>query len=78
MEKNIVDELKLEKKLIEDPETPVRSYNYSFIRDRIVNDYHQKLSLSTIISRANDMGYCIKWLNKKYISFLLILIKSGL
>jgi len=65
VEKNIVDELKLEKKLIEDPETPVRSYNYSFIRDRIVNDYHQKVSLSTIISRANDMGYCIKKKKKK-------------
>ena len=65
VEKNIVDEFKLEKKLIEDPETPVRSYNYSFIRDRIVNDYHQKVSLSTIISRANDMGYCIKKKKKK-------------
>jgi hypothetical protein len=65
VEKNIVDELKLEKKLIEDPETPVRSYNYSFIRDRVVNDYNQKVSLSTIISRANDMGYCIKKKKKK-------------
>ena len=50
----------MEKKLIQDPDTPIRSYNYSYIRDRIVNDYHQKVSLPTIISRSNDMGYCRK------------------
>jgi hypothetical protein len=65
IEKNIVAELEVEKKLIEDTETPIRSYNYSYVRDRIINEYHQKVSLSTIISRANDMGYCIKKRKKK-------------
>ena len=55
----------MEKKLITDPETPIRSYNYSYIRDRLIIEYDQKVSLSTIISRANEKGYCLKKKKRK-------------
>lgn len=52
VEENIMAELSAEKKLITDPEIPLRSYNYSYIKDRLSSVHEQKVSLSTIISRA--------------------------
>ncbi len=49
VEKNIISELEKEKKLIENKELPIKFYNYSYIRDRIYQDYGQKVSLPTII-----------------------------
>ena len=61
VETNILRELAIEKKLIQDKDVPVRSYNYSYIKDRLEREYKQKVSLSTIIDRArkNDF-YCRK------------------
>jgi len=42
IEDSIMKELKIEKQLIEDPEVPLRSYNYSYIKDRIMSNYKQK------------------------------------
>lgn len=52
LEKHILDELKIEKELINDPFMPVKQYNYSFIRDQIMKKYHLEVSVPTIIDRA--------------------------
>jgi len=45
LEKNINRELQMEKSLIENPSTPVKHYNYSYIKDVLEQDYAQKVSL---------------------------------
>ena len=57
VEKNIISELEKEKRLIENKELPIRFYNYSYIKDRIYQDYGQKVSLPTIIARARKQGF---------------------
>lgn len=56
-EKAILKELAIDKKIIEDKENPVRRYNYSFIKDRLADEYGQKVALSTIIDRAKKYGF---------------------
>jgi hypothetical protein len=60
VEENILAELTVERKLITDPDIPLRSYNYSYIKDRLASVYGQKVSLPTIISRAKSAGYYLK------------------
>lgn len=57
IENNILKELSIEKKLIEDKNVPLRSYNYSYIKDRLEGQYKQKVSLSTIIDRARKNDF---------------------
>lgn len=57
VEKNIINELKEEKKLIEDKEIPIVSYNYNYLKDQIYKKYGQKVSLPTIIDRARKGSY---------------------
>ena len=57
MEDRILRELKREKALIDDPSMPVRFYNYSFIRDQIVKECHEEVSLPTIIDRAKKTAF---------------------
>ena len=57
IETNIIKELKIEKDLIKAKDVPIRCYNYSYIKDILKNDYHQKVSLSTIINRAKAKGF---------------------
>lgn len=52
IEKNILKELSIEKRLIEDKNMPIRTYNYSYIRDQLWSKYRQKVSVPTIIDRA--------------------------
>lgn len=59
-EKNILKELFIEKKLIQDKAVPIRSYNYSYIKDRLEKEYHQKVSLPTVIDRARKHGFYLK------------------
>lgn len=56
IEEHILNELRMEKSLIDDPSIPVRFYNYSFIRDQIMKKYHQEISVPTIIDRAQKGG----------------------
>jgi hypothetical protein len=56
LEEYIIDELRIEKNLIDDPSMPVRFYNYSFIRDQIMKKYHMEVSVPTIIDRAKKGG----------------------
>jgi len=60
IENNILKELAIEKKLIEDKEIPLRSYNYSYIKNRLNKTYHQRVSLNTIIDRAKKQGFYLK------------------
>ncbi len=57
MEKNIINELKIAKGLIEDKELPITSYNYSYIKDQLKDNYSQDVSFPTIIARAKKEGF---------------------
>jgi hypothetical protein len=57
VEHNILKELSIEKKLIQNKDTTVRSYNYSYIRDQLFQQYRQKVSVPTIIDRAKTYGF---------------------
>lgn len=60
IENNILKELKIEKKLIQNKDVPLKSYNYSFIRDRLKTHCKQTVSLPTIIDRAKKYGFYLK------------------
>jgi hypothetical protein len=60
IEQNILKELSIDQKIIQNKEIPLKSYNYSFIKDRLKGTYHQKVSLPTIIDRAKKHGFYMK------------------
>lgn len=60
IEQNILKELSIEKQIIQNKDIPLKSYNYSYIRDRLKGEYHQKVSLPTIIDRAKRHGFYLK------------------
>jgi len=55
VEQNLLRELTIEKGIIQNKEVPLKSYNYSFIKDRLRTNYRQKVSLTTVIRRAKSM-----------------------
>ena len=65
IEKNIYDELKIDKALIVDSATPIRVYNYSYIKYRLYKKYKQEVSLPTIIDRAKKGDFYLKKKQKK-------------
>jgi hypothetical protein len=60
IEDNILRELQIERTMIENPDIPVRHYNYSYVRDLLRETHHQKVSVSTIIDRAKKHGFYVK------------------
>ena len=60
LEHNILNELSIEKKITQDKEIPLKSYNYSYIKDRLWKTRHQTVSLTTIIRRAKRHGFSLK------------------
>jgi len=60
LEKNLLFELSIEKGIIQNKDIPLTCYNYSYIRDRLKGQYHQKVSLPTIIDRAKKHGFYLK------------------
>lgn len=57
-EEHIIAELKVEKeKIIDNPDVPTKHYNYSYIRNRIEEEYGETPAVSTIITRAKQHGY---------------------
>ena len=60
IEENIIKELSIEKELIEDENVPLKSYNYSYIKDLLKKKYNQKVSLPTIIDRAKKNDFYLK------------------
>jgi len=65
VEENITKELEIERRLIENKEIPLKTYNYSYIKDQIYKKYHQKVSLPTIIGRAKREGFYLPSKRKK-------------
>lgn len=60
IEKNIIKELTFEKKMIKDENIALRSYNYSYVKDLLLNKYKQAVSLPTIINRAKKYNFYLK------------------
>jgi hypothetical protein len=60
IEQNIVKELTIEKAIIQNKEVPLKTYNYSYIKDRLKTEHRQQVSLSTIIDRAKKHGFYLK------------------
>jgi hypothetical protein len=65
VEKNILHQLRWEKRLIENPEIPIHSYNYSYIRDLLWQKHRQKVSVPTIIKRAKEHDFFLRRPKKK-------------
>jgi len=57
IERNIIQELKIEKDLIKARDIPIKYYNYSYIKDLLEQKYSQKVSLPTIIDRAKRNNF---------------------
>lgn len=53
----ILKALAQDKQLIENRAIPVTTYNYSAVRDTLVQKYHITVSVPTIITRAKTLGY---------------------
>jgi len=60
IEQNILKELSVEKEIIQNPAIPLKSYNYSYIKDRLKGKNRQQVSLTTIIKRAKKHGFYLK------------------
>jgi len=60
LEQYILKELAIEKEIIQNKEIPLKSYNYSYIKDRLKDQYRQKVSLPTIIDRAKKHDFYLK------------------
>ena len=60
IEKNIIKELTIEKKMIQDKNIALKSYNYSYIKDFLWDKYKQRVSLPTIINRAKKNNFYLK------------------
>jgi len=60
VEKNILHQLRWEKRLIENPDIPLHSYNYSYIRDLLWQKHRQKVSVPTIIKRAKEHDFFLR------------------
>jgi hypothetical protein len=59
VEKRILQELLLDKQLIDDEHTPLRRYNYSYTRDQVQKATGVRVSLPTIINRAKQHNFYI-------------------
>jgi hypothetical protein len=59
-ERLLHQELEKEKRLIENKDTPVKTYNYSYIQQRLLEKQGIQLSLPTIIDRAKKMIFTNK------------------
>ena len=57
IEENILKELSIERGLIGNKDIPIRSYNYSYIKDQLWSKYGQKVSVPTIIDRAKKNNF---------------------
>lgn len=65
IEKNIIKELKIDKKAIQNKDIPLKYYNYSYVKDRLETKYKQKISLPTIIDRAKKNDFYLPRKRKK-------------
>jgi hypothetical protein len=66
-ERNILKELSIDQQLITNKEVPLYHYNYSYIKQRLLSQYHQTVSVPTIIDRAKKHNFYIKRQRKKQV-----------
>jgi hypothetical protein len=64
-EKAIIEELKSEKKLIDNRDMAIKTYNYSAVKELLEEKHRVKVALATIITRAKDKGYYLEKPAKK-------------
>jgi hypothetical protein len=57
--KIIIKQLETEKKMIENKDIPIKFYNYSYIKDQILKQHQEKVSVTTIIKRAKEHNFYI-------------------
>lgn len=60
IEKNILKELSIDKKAIQNKEVPLWNYNYSYVKERLEKEYGQTVSVPTIIDRAKKNDFYFK------------------
>lgn len=65
IEQNILKELTVAKKFIDNKNMPIWSYNYSFIKNELEKRYRQQVSVPTIIAKAKKYGFYIGKPKKK-------------
>jgi hypothetical protein len=66
-ERNILTELALDQQLITNKAVPLHHYNYSYIKQRLLSQYQQTVSVPTIIDRAKKHNFYIKRQRKKQV-----------
>jgi transposase len=54
---NIIKELSIDKKLIQNKDVPLYRYNYSYIQKRLKKSYGQSVAVSTVIQHAKANGF---------------------
>lgn len=57
IEANIIKELAIDKKAIQNKDIPLYRYNYSYVQKRLEKQYGQSAALSTIIQHAKANGF---------------------
>jgi hypothetical protein len=62
---NILKELSVDQHLITNKDVPLYHYNYSYIKERLLTQYKQRVSVPTIIDRAKKHNFYIKRHRKK-------------
>jgi len=65
IEQNILKELAIDKKMIQNKHVPLKSYNYSYVKNRLKTNYQQDVSLPTIIDRAKKNSFYLKERKRK-------------
>ncbi len=65
IEKNILKELLIDKRAIQNKDIPLQGYNYSYVKERLVKKYDQTISLPTVIDRAKKHGFYLKERKRK-------------
>ena len=64
IKENIIKELAIDKKAIENKDIPLYRYNYSYVQKRLRNVYKQTTALTTIINHAKANGFHLPKRNK--------------
>lgn len=64
IKKNIIKELAIDKKTIENKDIPLYRYNYSYIQKRLKRVYKQTAALTTVINHAKANGFYLPKRNK--------------
>lgn len=64
IKQNIVKELAIDKKAIQNKDIPLYRYNYSYVQKRLERHYGQTVALTTIINHAKSSGFYLPKRNK--------------